>query len=143
MPTKPKTRVTQTWRVCTECWIYKWFSFFSKSRGTKIWYSTKCKECRNKKHKEHRKNEEIRKQEIEYKKKFRETEIWKIKAKLDDIYYKDKVIMNNRKIIKQIKTPDQLRKMARECKISYFISKGYDINFLNKIYEKKNTKQAI
>jgi hypothetical protein len=41
----------------------------------------------------------------------------------DNIYYRDKTILKNREILKEIKDPIKLRKEARENKIYYFVNR--------------------
>lgn len=71
-----KTKYDDKWRICTHCWEYKLWSEFAKTRACKLWYTSDCKECRNKRKKEYRARPDTRDKELAYKKKVRTLEIW-------------------------------------------------------------------
>lgn len=64
MPFKTKFKINKNWRQCTICNEYKQWSFYSKDKSNKYWYTNNCKDCRN-----------------ILKKQYRQTWIWKIKEK--------------------------------------------------------------
>lgn len=56
------------------------------------------------------------------------------KDKLNKIYNNDEQIKKNLKILKTIKTDEQLRKADRESKIYFFYNRWYSMDFLIYIY---------
>lgn len=52
---KTKNEVGENGRVCNKCITYKTRDQYSKTTATKTWYTTRCKECRNKAKYEYRK----------------------------------------------------------------------------------------
>lgn len=128
--TKIKNWINCDKKKCKKCWCMKYFSDFYKS---KEWYVSKCKVCMREVLKEYHKRN--RDKIIKKKKERRQTELWKIKTKLDKIFYSDK---NIKKII-QIEWKQKRIKQARKWEIQkdkffYFISRGYEREFLIKIY---------
>jgi hypothetical protein len=43
--------ITEAWRNCTKCWIFKEWSNFCKSKKTSTWYKERCKACEKKRDK--------------------------------------------------------------------------------------------
>ena len=43
------SKIEQNWRICRKCWVFKERKDFSKNRAVSYWYTSTCKECRNKK----------------------------------------------------------------------------------------------
>ena len=54
----------EKWRVCSKCKIFKVWDLFSKDKNKKLWYTSNCKECRNK-------YKEIYKNTLEWKRKIK------------------------------------------------------------------------
>jgi len=132
-----KWKITEQWRVCSRCWKFKVWGEFNKD---KTWTNHKvpyCKDCWIKYKAIFRSNEENKKRENEHKKEYRATERWKLIIKLDNIYYNDPQILNNRQILKKFHKPAELRKKANEDKFFYFLNKGYDEKLLIDLYKFK------
>ena len=122
-----KTKVVETGRVCTCCWVKKIWKDFSVDKHSKTWYTSNCKECRNK-YKIAYRNEEIRKKECEYKRQRRNTEVWMLKKELDNLYYP--ATRQNRFIIWK-----RNRKEALKTKLQWlYFYKWYDYKLLQKAY---------
>lgn len=123
-----KTLVTQAGRVCTCCLVKKVWKDFNIDKHNKFWYSSNCKECRNKMKQKYRDNKEVNEKELEYQKQYRETEIWKLKIQLDNIYYP--ATRQNRIILWK-----RNRKEALKTKIEYLhFTLWYELNYLKSIY---------
>jgi len=61
-----KSEIKEDWRVCVRCWQFKPWDLFSKDKQFRMWYTSDCKECRNKIHQEHR-NKDHHSKDHEYK----------------------------------------------------------------------------
>lgn len=122
-----KTKFTIDWRICTQCWVKKLWSDFAKDKTWLNKRSPNCLECRNKNKIEYRKSKEVNEKEKEYKR------LRRLKnpmiTKLDNIYYCNPTIKNNRKIIWKVN-----RKQAFETKIQFLQNLWYEINYLLTIY---------
>lgn len=125
-------RVTELGRDCISCEIFKPYSCFAKEKNWYNGYSGKCLDCRNLYKKEARKNKEINEIEKQYKRDQRSTDIWKIRQKLDNIYYQDPQVLRNRSIIKSF------RKISREeavkSKCEFLHNCWYSTELLQKVY---------
>jgi len=117
---KTNNKITDKWRECSVCWVYKpWSEFFRNVCNNQNRHSTRCKECYNKKIIE----------------KIQENQIYNIEE-LNIIYYSDPVIINNIKILNWVE------KNSIESKYYFFLNKWYEKKFLKLIFwnnEKYNT----
>jgi hypothetical protein len=123
---KIKNNINAYWRICTKCWVYKiWKEFF------KTWCV--CKECSSIIKKEyHIKNRDII---LQKKKEKRKTELWKLRMKLDWIFYNDKNI--KRIISLEPKYKREKRKHNWDImkdKFFYFLDRWWERSLLKKIY---------
>lgn len=69
-------------RVCRDCWEYKTWDKFCRSKNTRSWYTPNCYECRNKRKREYRLKTWNAK-DREYKLKKRKLIIWEYIALLN------------------------------------------------------------
>ena len=128
--TKIKNWISSEKKICKKCGGNKHFSEFKKDWN---WLTSKCKVCLREIAREyHKKN---RDKILSKKKERRQTELWRLKMKLDKIFYSDK---NIKKVI-QIEWKSKRVKQAtkgeiRKDKFFYFLSRGYEKEFLTKIY---------
>lgn len=132
LPKYCKSLISYNWKECSKCKKFKVWAFFSKSKHSSTWYSCDCLECRQGVKKVLRSDLNYRQKENEYKKQRRETKRWEMILKLDNIYYRDKQIIENRKIINKFKKIS--KKQATINKIDYLVSKWYDLDKMCKLY---------
>jgi len=125
-------RVTELGRDCNTCKIFKPYSCFIKEKNWYNWYTGDCKECRNIKKKEMRKNKEINEREKQYKRDHRSTDIWKIRQTLDNIYYQDPQVLRNRSIIKSFRSISRDEGLRSKCEFLH--NCGYSAELLEKVY---------
>ena len=78
------TVIKEDWRVCSKCKQFKEWNQFSKTRDWINWFSSNCKECRNKQKMEYRKRTQYAK-DHEYKIRKRNLNAW------DQIYFQDDI----------------------------------------------------
>ena len=88
-----KSIVDSNGRVCRKCWEYKTFDKFHRTKASYSWYTSCCKECRNKQKAEYRARTWYAK-DHEYKKKTRTLNVWEYIA-LDKPTMKDGILREN------------------------------------------------
>lgn len=123
---KLKNKLDYRWRICTKCKVYKLWISFNK-------WANKCKECCAIIHKEYhlRNREKI----LQKKKEKRDSNLGKLKTRLDSIFYRDK---NNKYNISL--EPENKRDKRRhnwdimKDKFFYFLSRWYDRKILSQLY---------
>lgn len=81
---KIRSEYTTDWRVCMICWQFKQNQFFHRDKHSSLWISAYCKDCKNKKHRENRKNIEYKEKERIYRKQYNQSERWK---QINSAYY--------------------------------------------------------
>lgn len=97
---KLKHKANQVWRECTVCWQFKSWKLYSKMKTWYNWFTSNCKECRNKKHQAIRSKPWYRDKEISYKREYNHSERWR---QINTSYYLYKKNMqNNIEILKKI-----------------------------------------
>jgi hypothetical protein len=113
---KLKTKATQLWRTCTKCKIHKTRSFFWKRTWVETWHRSSCLACDKIYNDKYRTQDRVR-EKRNLKEKIRRETIAKDYYLIDQLYYNDPIIKNNRKILKNFK---QRNKNWKEIKISKF-----------------------
>lgn len=78
------SELDENWRVCRKCWIYKTYDMFSKNKAVINWYTSTCKECRNKYKAEYRARTDYKIDRL-YKKNKRHLKNW------EQIYFQDDI----------------------------------------------------
>lgn len=76
--------IKENWRICRKCWVFKERKDFSKDRASNYWYSSTCKECRNKAKAEYRERTNRRTDRL-YKENRRHLKEW------EQIYFQDDI----------------------------------------------------
>ncbi len=97
-----KRKVTNIWQECTRCWEFKEYKKFSKDTHISTWYMSKCKQCMKEIKQKYRNNPKIQEMEREYKINFRKTKKWKLRTKLDNLFYCDKKAKTSYKKLKEL-----------------------------------------
>ena len=126
-------RISFDWRDCSQCKQFKQWTCFPPDKQGEHGHCADCYDCRNARHRKLREKPETREKEILYKRERSKSEESIVKRKLDNIFYTDKTIKKNRSILKNIKkiSPEQ----SREAKIEFLLNKGYELEFLQKVYK--------
>lgn len=79
-----KTEIKQEWRICTRCGLFKLWDQFAKSKDFRQFYTSDCKECRNRIHQERRIQERYSK-DREYKLRRRKLQIGDLIAFMEPV----------------------------------------------------------
>ena len=122
-------------RECTRCHRVMAYKNFAVWAWWPNGHTCDCLECRAKIKRERRVTGAYKKTEQEYRKNYKKREDQKLIEKLDNMYYCDKQIIKNRKIIQSVKKIT--RKQAVENKVEYLLSRWIPREILEKLYKFK------
>lgn len=114
-------RINVAWRECTDCKKYKYWNEFAKDLRWYMEHSPNCLDCRNKRHKKLRENEEYHEKEKQYKRDLRKTERWILNKDFDNLFYSNPQIKKNREIIKTVRKIS--KKESVEWKIKWLLNR--------------------
>ena len=122
-----KRLINDIWRECCNCWKFKLWENYHKSKQHKTGHSPECTDCC--KISDHKTNVEKREYYNEkYKNTLSDDDLRK-RNELDEIYNNDPHIINNKKILDWIVLTNPC-----EDKFIYFSNHWYNRKILSKIY---------
>lgn len=76
--------ITEVWRKCSRCWVFKEWDKFSRTPNWINWYTCNCKDCRNEMKRAYRERTNGQK-DLEYREFKRHLKLW------DQIYFSDDI----------------------------------------------------
>lgn len=97
---KIKGVIKSNWRTCSKCWEFKIYKYFYKKVNWPKWHACNCKNCENKIRLKYYYTNKWKKYNIEYKRKYRKTQRWKLVEEAYKLY--KKYNQNNINILKSI-----------------------------------------
>lgn len=130
-----KMKINDNWKICSMCNEWKYFSYFNKDKRTSTWYTARCWECIRKVMRDYYASNTEKVKESKYK--YRKTELWNIRSRLDSIFYRDKNIKKSISLTPESKRKrDVMKWEVTKDKYFYFLNKWYDRKLLEKLYWK-------